>query len=191
MRPYLYPSLQKSNKILFYTNKAQGTMHLQKAVTNVFQQLADSLHQLSTEEYSQSCRRLSNSTIGHHVRHIIEMFQCLENGYRTGVVNYENRKRDRRIETDKDFAIRLMDEISGGLSKPDKELQLEGVYNDESVEILHFPTNYYREIVYNLEHTIHHMALIRIGINDISPIELPENYGVASATVKHKKSCAQ
>jgi hypothetical protein len=56
---------------------------------------------------------------------------------------------------------------------------------------MHFHTNYYREIVYNLEHTIHHMALIRVGLKELASIELPENYGVASATVKHKKSCAQ
>jgi hypothetical protein len=35
------------------------------------------------------------------------------------------------------------------------------------------------------------MALIRVGLAEITQMELPESYGVASATVKHKKSCAQ
>jgi hypothetical protein len=166
-------------------------MHLQQAVNNTFVKLSESLRGLSLEEYSRPCNSLSNSTIGHHVRHIIEMFQCLEKGYHTGIVNYENRNRDSRIETDKDFAQELLDEIFNSLNKINKDLQLEGVYDDEAVELLYFPTNYYREIVYNLEHTIHHMALIRVGMSELGRIELPETYGVASATVKHRRSCAQ
>lgn len=166
-------------------------MQLQHAVNNIFLQLTGSLDQLRNEDYSRPCSNLNQATIGQHVRHIIEMFQCLENGYTTGLVNYENRKRDHQIETVKDVAIKLLQEIYEGLGKPDKNLVLEGVYNDDSTQIMQFNTNYYREIVYNLEHTIHHMALIRIGITELTQMQLPESYGVASATVKHKKSCAQ
>jgi hypothetical protein len=166
-------------------------MQLQQAVQNVFVQLAGSLDQLPADDYSRPCVNLTGATIGQHVRHIIEMFLCLENGYKSGVVNYENRKRDTLIETDKSVAMNLLQEIYNGLSKMDKPLILEGVYNDDSDNQMQFPTNYYREIVYNLEHTIHHMALIRVGLNELSSIELPDSYGVASATVKHKRSCAQ
>jgi hypothetical protein len=166
-------------------------MQLQHAVNNAFIQLAGSLEKLSENQYRQPCERLGNSTIGQHVRHIIEMFQCLEKGYQSGKVNYENRQRDKIIETDKDIALFLLKEIHGGLAKADKALVLEGVYNDDANTLMHFDTNYYREIVYNLEHTIHHMALIRVGLGELTKMELPENYGVASATVKHKKSCAQ
>ena len=166
-------------------------MQLQHAVNNSFIQLAGSLEKLSADQYSYPCKNLTNSTIGQHVRHIIEMFQCLEKGYETGVVNYEKRKRDQQIETNKEFALGLLQEIHAGLGKSDKELILEGVYNDDSNHVMQFATNYYREIVYNLEHTIHHMALIRVGLKELTSIELPDNYGMASATVKHKKSCAQ
>lgn len=166
-------------------------MRLQLAVNNVFTQLASSIDQLSAEQYSQACTNLSNSTIGQHVRHIIEMFQCLEQGYGSGVVNYEKRNRDRNIETDKDLALNLLRGIREGLSKEDRELQLEGVYNDDSNELMRFNTNYYREILYNLEHTIHHMALIRVGLKELKNIDLPEGYGVASATVKYNRQCAQ
>lgn len=166
-------------------------MQLQQAVNNVFVQLSGSLELISPEEYARPCKHLSNSTIGQHVRHIIEMFQCLEQGYQSGVINYENRKRDREIETEKASASRLLVNIHNALGKHDKVLILEGVYNDDSEEMMRFPTNYYREIVYNLEHTIHHMALIRVGIKELINVDLPENFGVASATVKHHRSCAQ
>ncbi len=166
-------------------------MQLQQAVNNVFVQLSGSLETLSPDEYAKPCQNLSEATIGQHVRHIIEMFLCLEKGYQSGIVNYENRKRDQQIERDMAFAMLQLREIHQGLGKPDKSLMLEGVYNDDSSNLMQFPTNYYREIVYNLEHTIHHMALIRVGLKELTQIELPETYGVASATVKHKRSCAQ
>ncbi len=166
-------------------------MQLQLAVKKVFEQLSGSLNMLAPDQYSSPCDHLSASSIGQHVRHIIEMFQCLEAGYQTGVVNYENRKRDRAVETDRDLALDLLAEILGGLSKQDKPLLLEGAYDEEASFPLQFPTNYYREIVYNLEHTIHHMALIRVGLKELKGIDMPESYGVASATVKHRKACAQ
>jgi hypothetical protein len=166
-------------------------MQLQQAVNNVFVQLAETIRQLSPSQYVQPCTNLVNNTIGQHVRHIIELFQCLEKGYPGSSVNYEKRKRDVTIESDKELALQLLQEIYSNLGKPDKELILHACYDDQSREPIAIPTNYYREVAYNLEHTIHHMALIRVGINEVSDITLPEDFGVASSTVKHRKQCAQ
>ena len=68
---------------------------------------------------------------------------------------------------------------------------LEVSYNEHSNETIVIHTNYYREIAYNLEHTVHHMALIRVGINEVAAIELPAGYGVASSTIKSRNTCAQ
>lgn len=164
---------------------------LQHAINNVFLQLTASLDQLNNEQYSMECATLSNATIGKHLRHVIELFQSLESGYDNGIVNYDKRKRDIRIETDKEFALALLNGIRKNLNKEDKELMLESSYDDDSDEVILIKTNYNREVAYNLEHTIHHMALIRVGINAVSDIQLPENYGVASSTVRHRQSCAQ
>ena len=166
-------------------------MQLQDAVNSVFVQLTESLNQLSQKEYAQPCRTLFNNTIGQHVRHIIELFQCLESGYQNGLVNYEKRKRDIAIETDKELASRLLQQIHSGIGKANKDLVLEATYDDHTDEAIALSTNYFREIAYNLEHTIHHMALIRVGINEVSSIVLPEEFGVASSTVKYRKQCAQ
>jgi len=166
-------------------------MQLQQAVNTIFVQLADSLSQLSPPQYSQSCTTLFNNTIGQHVRHIIELFQCLENGYGSGTVNYEKRKRDTLLETDKELASRLLLDIHRGLNKPNKTLTLEASYDEHVTDSIAIDTNYFREIAYNLEHTIHHMALIRVGITEITNIQLPEDFGVASSTIKYRKQCAQ
>ena len=166
-------------------------MLLKNPIQNVFVQLTESLQQLTTTQYTQPSKTLFNASIGQHVRHVVELFLCLENGYATGVVNYEKRKRDYKIETDKDFAIQLMKEIYHRLEKPNIDLVMEAEDYEDVSGVVVIPSNYYREIAYNLEHTIHHMALIRVGINEVSSIELPEDFGVASSTVKYRKQCAQ
>ena len=163
-------------------------MQLQQAVNTIFVQLSDSLGQLSSLQYSQSCSTLRNNTIGQHVRHIIELFQCLEKGYDSGIVNYEKRKSDTFIETDKELAGRLLLDIHRGLGKANKTLTLEASYDEHVTEPIAIETNYYREVAYNLEHTIHHMALIKIGILQSTSISLPPEFGVAAATIQYQKS---
>jgi len=166
-------------------------MVLKQPIQSVFTQLSDSLAQLSDVEYSRQSLILSNATIGQHVRHIIELFQCLDSGYDPGIVNYEKRKRDYRIENDRNLARILIKGIFNALARPNKDILLEaGDYSDTG-EAVAIPSNYYREIAYNLEHTIHHMALIRVGIHEVSSITLPEQYGVAYSTLKFRGQCAQ
>ena len=166
-------------------------MQLEEAVNATFRQLSGSLQKLSPAEYIQPCKTLHGNTIGQHVRHVIELFQCLEKGYATGTVNYEKRKRDPSIETDKELATGLMEAIGSGLDKDNKELNLEAIYEESETNPILIRTNYYREIAYNLEHTIHHMALIRVGVTEVSKLVLPDNFGVSSSTLKYRRQCAQ
>ena len=164
---------------------------LQQAINSVFVQLSATLENLSVEQYAKPRGQLFGNTIGQHVRHIIELFQCLENGYSAGLVNYEKRKRDLAIETDPVLACSQLKDIYGRLNRPNKELQLEASYDEHLTDYVLIRTNYEREIAYNLEHTIHHMALIRVGVTEVSTIVVPDEFGVASSTIKYRRSCAQ
>jgi hypothetical protein len=166
-------------------------MLLKQPLQHVFVQISETLSQLSEAEYTQPSRVLSAATIGQHVRHIIELFLCLENGYEEGIINYEKRKRDHRIETDKGFAADILKKVYQLLDKPNKEIILQAEDYCETAEIVNIPSNYYREVAYNLEHTIHHMALIRVGVNEVSQVELPPDFGVAYSTIKFRQQCAQ
>jgi hypothetical protein len=166
-------------------------MELQKAVHDVFVLLADSLNRLEEDQYHFPCKNLSGNTVGQHVRHIIEMFQCLDKGWISGEVDYEKRIRDRRIETDRSFAVELLEEIARQISKENKSLYLLTYYDELRTEPEKIGTNYYREIAYNLEHTIHHMALIRIGLRELGDMAVDDSYGVASSTLKYRKQCVQ
>lgn len=146
------------------------------------------LNQLSNDDFTSPCKGLSNSTIGEHTRHIIEMFQCLENQYESGVVNYDKRNRDYRIQSDTDFALQCIIETKNKLQKEDKGLVLQQIVDGEELRI---DSNYFRELLYNLEHCIHHQALIKVAVLQLEHLQIDEDFGVARSTIEYRKQCAQ
>jgi len=116
------------------------------------------------------------------------MFQCLENQYDTAVINYDLRKRDYAIQTDIDTAQQTIKDLLSQMDKPNKNLELQQTIDEEQIRI---PTNYYRELLYNLEHCIHHQALIKVAVLQIEHLTVDENFGVARSTIEYRKQCAQ
>ena len=140
---------------------------------------------LNPAEYQQSISLLSNSTIGQHTRHFIEFYQCLLTQVKTGIINYDLRVRDKQIEVNPTFALGIVDEIINELSKLNINQTL--ILQTDFDQYAKVNTNLAREILYNLEHCIHHLAIIKIGLKIIKPgFQLPENFGVAASTVKFK-----
>ena len=146
------------------------------------------LHQLTNDEFTQKNPELSNATIGEHMRHIIELFGCLLENYDYGLINYDDRKRDVLLQTDKNEAIAIIEKYLLELDKPNKPLSL--THNCFSpIELLQ--TNYFRELIYNLEHSIHHQALIKVALHNLPHIKIPSSFGVAPSTLEYRKQCAQ
>jgi hypothetical protein len=158
------------------------------AIYKTLTELSGLLSQLSDDDYCCPCHELSNATIGEHTRHIIEMFQCLENQYESGIVNYDNRKRDYTIQTNTAFAKECIANILNQVDKENKELQLQQIVDGEELLI---QSNYQRELLYNLEHCIHHQALIKVAIIQSNSVTIDENFGVARSTIEYRKQCAQ
>ena len=167
-----------------------SNLQMHQTLQHILGQLDDSLHQLSDQQYTSSIKKLFNASIGQHVRHIIEFFACLDKGYNTGIVNYEKRERDLLIERDKETARKLLQSILLSATRANKDIILEANYDEHQNGYIHIKTNYLREIAYNLEHTIHHMALIRVGINELAEIQLPQEFGVAPSTIMHRMANA-
>jgi hypothetical protein len=153
-----------------------------------FSENIELLRQLTNDEYTQQNPELSNATIGEQMRHIIELFSCLIENYENGVINYDDRKRDIILQTDKSEAISTLKKYLEELNKPNKSLSL--VHNCFSTfELL--PTNYFRELIYNLEHSIHHQALIKVALQNLRHIKVSESFGIAPSTLEYRKKCVQ
>ncbi|NVJ63332.1 MAG: DinB family protein [Flavobacteriaceae bacterium] len=152
-------------------------------------QLQNLLEQIDPKIYSQSFEELSNASIGQHIRHIVELFQALDSGYESGIVCYDNRKRDPLIELDPNAALSALDQILLNLLKEDKELQVD--YQFLSNQQKNIQSSYQRELLYNLEHSIHHQAIIKVALRTLRSVEIDENFGVAPSTIRYRLSLNQ
>lgn len=162
---------------------------LQKTLKNTLLELALELQKLEVTVYKKPCPALKNSTIGQHTRHVIELFECLLTGYEAGRICYDKRKRDLLVEVSNQEAVARIGTIVNALERPDMPLQSLYEMGGREVEV---ETNYRRELLYNLEHCIHHQALMRVAIESFTDIQLPDNFGVAPSTISYReKICAQ
>ncbi len=166
-------------------------MSINKSAHQILDQLDFVLDQLSEDAFSRPLDVLSQASIGQHVRHTLEFFICLMDAKNNGVINYDNRKHDQLIETDSTLAKSVIKSIRDFLNKEQSDfgLKLEADYQVDGSDTITINSNFHRELAYNIEHAIHHMALIKIGIKHQYPeVELPAHFGVASSTVRFQKS---
>jgi hypothetical protein len=158
------------------------------SINNNLNELIDLLNQLPEYEYSKPCFELSGATIGEHTRHIVEMFQCLNRNYDSGLVNYDKRNRNVLIQTNTDFAIQMILDIKNEITKENKNLELQQMIDGVAIKI---ESNYHRELLYNLEHCIHHQALIKVAVLKCESVAVNENFGVARSTIEYRNQCVQ
>jgi len=152
----------------------------------ILEEFRQILGRIKPEHYFAPCTVLEGGTIGQHTRHVVELYFCAFHGYEEGRVCYDSRRRDPRLEMDKDAAIEAIESIKASLHREDKIIVLKGEFHGNEFEI---PSNYMRELLYNLEHCIHHLALIRPALRELGWTDIPESFGVAPATMAHRKSC--
>lgn len=162
-------------------------MKLLSACSNILRQLEEVVEQIHPNDFCRPSFTLSQATIGQHLRHTLEFFICLEKGVETGVINYDKREHDKLIESDKFIALSALGRIRDFVcsQQEDRELQLEVDYSRHGEDPVIIATNYYRELNYNIEHAIHHMAIMKIGVREVAPyVKLANHFGVAVSTVR-------
>ncbi len=154
---------------------------------NMLSQVADLVKKFNPQEFTKGIPVLNNSTIGQHVRHIVEFYVCLFEGSVSGVVNYEDRERNRLLETVPDFVLEKIKDCQYLIENEnlEKSILLKHLIGDLLCEI---PTSLARELIYLAEHSIHHFAIIKIGMAQaFLQKSLPTNFGVADSTIRYNK----
>jgi len=157
---------------------------LSKLNWEVLEELSEFISQLQEGDYANLSPVLKTSSIGQHVRHILELYDCLQNQYSSGIICYDKRKRDQALETEVNAALNKIEAIQAKLDFPDKELSLKV---DAGLASQLIQSSYYRELFYNLEHCIHHQAQIKIACNQLDYVQLPASFGVAKSTLDYVK----
>lgn len=147
------------------------------------------LLKLTDEQYANKVSHLGNASVGGHTRHVIELLQCAVDGYYEGTVDYVNRNRNLLLEIDRKFSYAALQHLDGLIKVPDKELVLYMERVAEESEVIIVTTSYYREIVYNTEHIIHHLALIKVALIEMNlSFLVSHDFGMANSTIKYQAS---
>lgn len=175
--------------------KTLSANSLPAIATEVLADLRLYLSVIDPELYSSGIDLLSGSTIGQHTRHIIEFYQCLleqSSAHSATTINYSERRRDYLIETVPGHALNCIDDICTKIKNlnPSQFCILD---NEEHGSTDVVTTTIGRELTYNIEHTIHHLAIVKIALKVVIPsLQLPEHFGVAPSTIRHRhEACAQ
>lgn len=166
-------------------------MNLNRACCTILSQLTHLVNQISDQDFTKPVDSLGQSTIGQHLRHTLEFFICLEQGAEAGLINYDKRAHDKVIENDKFVALSVLSRIQEFItSQPaNKILKLEAGYDLHKEEFVTIETNFLRELVYNIEHAVHHMAIMKIGIREVAPyVSLPGDFGIAVSTIRYQEA---
>jgi hypothetical protein len=162
---------------------------IKQATYEIIDQMTDLAQKLSQEDFTRSLPVLLENSIGKHYRHIIEFYETMIAGAGNKEINYDSRKHDPELEQSREKCLERLEGIRKNITlEPGVKLKLRGSYTPEANIRFTVPTNFERELVYNIEHAIHHMAIIRIALQHEFPdLSVNAAFGYAYSTLKHVK----
>jgi uncharacterized damage-inducible protein DinB len=149
------------------------------------------LRTLDAAAFNRRAAEVFASTIGGHVRHIIEHYRAFLDGLRQRAIDYEKRARDPRIEQEPAHALAALQRIDGELGALDAALHADAFavtaeYGDDADAPPRAASSALRELEFLLSHTVHHHALIAV-ICHLHGHATPADFGVAPSTLRHQQ----
>jgi hypothetical protein len=149
---------------------------------------------LDDDDYGRKHPFCFHSSIGGHYRHVLDHYFSFLKGGVQGIVSYEARDRDPRLETESAYASRRAQEVCEALRSLNRQqlrrpLLMRSEFGRQAEEQSYAPSSQLRELEFLLSHTVHHFALIG-AICGVEGIELPPDFGLAPSTLRHRAALA-
>jgi uncharacterized damage-inducible protein DinB len=154
----------------------------------VLEQVEALLRELTDVEHASPRPLLFGSSIGQHIRHVLEFYDCFVSSFASGAVSYDRRRRDLAIETSVSVAT---------ASARNSAVKLRSISCDGALTLCSdlpgMPlastqdTTVKRELVYLADHSVHHLAMVRIALEQYLPhVVFPSTLGIAVSTRNHR-----
>lgn len=162
---------------------------MSNSYTAIVSQAIDVLDGISLGEYQKKLPPHFPSSIGSHMRHVIDHFLALIHGHSKGHIDYNKRNRYNNIEQFPSAAIESLEDIAHWLSNLndenlDKPITVTTEIDVSRTRSTTCQSTLQRELVFASSHAIHHYALIRI-ICSMQNKKVPDFFGYAPATITH------
>jgi len=148
------------------------------------------LNNISDEHYSNTSIAPYYSSIGSHVRHILDVFDCVFEGLESAEVNLINRKRNNLAENFTEHGIQYFNEIIEKIKQLENENldKIVKVTDDLGLGILTVNYTLSAALIQAHSHAIHHFASVGYVISQLG-IDLPdEDFGFNPTTPRVIKS---
>lgn len=140
----------------------------------------------------------SHSSIGAHIRHAIEFFQCLLVGLDANAdtkeqhIDYDKRQRDTRLEVDKQYAITVLEQIKKQiltLDNPHLTVTVNETVSPEQTGTYHVTSTVARELMFVHSHMVHHFGIVKL-LAEQQNISVTDDFGKAPSTLVYEKNCS-
>lgn len=159
---------------------------------SVLKQADEVLRGLNNEEFIHVDPDKGVSSIGSHIRHVIDHYMSFIQGMKIGIVNYDERERDATYETHLLIARRKIHEICQSLEKFKTSRSGMALKNQTELTIscgmlaprAKTMSSVQRELGFLHGHAVHHFAFVRLLINAKEKIP-NDTFGVAPATLAY------
>ncbi len=182
-----------TNNLLTVNENDDEAMNAKQGTILIAAQMSGLLERLDETTFTCSLPLFHGSTIGQHFRHILEFYTCLFDGVLSARVDYDSRRRNPALSEKPRAALAVLDYVADTVKRQDEHqwLNVESEFADEVVAQVQRPvymSSMGRELQYAFDHAVHHLAMIRMGLEVYFPeIQVDEDLGVAPSTLKYKK----
>lgn len=170
---------------------AANTRGVLEAADALLAQCASFIESSPCEAFCRPSERIKGGTLGKHARHVVDHFEAIVEGLRTGgVIDYDSRDRDTEVETDRAMAVarieRLRESLAiagGSMASPVRirvMVSAEGAHSE-------LDSNVAREVFFATHHAIHHHAMMK-AIAEECGVRCFEGFGTAPSTINFQKT---
>jgi len=156
-------------------------------------QAQELLERISDDAYAACPDSIAPHRVGGHLRHILEFYECFLDGLDGSHIDYDSRRRDLAVETNRGAALRKIASISGRL-RTEKILLADNIIwvRMEDAEAAEVPRAFLvsstgRELQALSSHTIHHFALMAMTLRALG-VEADRDFGMAPSTLRYISS---
>jgi hypothetical protein len=152
----------------------------------LLRQGSEVLEAIDDRDYARPVPGIPTLRVGAHLRHVLEFYECFLDGLSSGVVDYENRRRDRDVEMSRAAGLARIEELTRRLDR------LVGFDRGKAVRVYaeDAPGTWVastagRELQVLSSHTVHHYALIAATLQALG-LPVHASFGVAPSTLRHR-----
>ncbi|WP_439128945.1 DinB family protein [Polaribacter sp.] len=144
------------------------------------------LQNINDSQYSDTSIAPYHSSIGSHIRHVLDVFSCIFNGLDNNLIDLTKRERNELAETKTSAGIVYFESIKEQLKKIKKEDLDKKIRVTDNLGLGNETVNYTigATLMQAQSHAIHHYASVGYLIHQLN-IKLPDNnFGFNPSTPK-------